>query len=162
MKVEVPSLEQFSVQAVDEVRFSGTNEEIKYSVEITAQSITNRVVVALMDQTQQKGMAIAIYPATGEVCDVTNGGGVIGYLKDAPLSPNKAISCELSIYRFGKNFVCNAVIDGETFLYPAFSCDGNAPMAALVGKECHNGDSRLNWNRLNIEMQELSGVVIAA
>ena len=161
MKVEVPTLDQFTLQAVDEIRFSGTNEEIKYSVEITAQSITNRVVVALMDQTQQKGMAIAIYTATGEVCDVSNGGGVIGYLKQAPLNPNQAIECELSIFRFGKNFVCNAVVEGETFLYPAFSCEGCAPMAALVGKECHNGDSQCSWNHLNIEMQELNDVIAA-
>lgn len=161
MKVEVPSLEQYALQAVDEIRFNGDNEELKYSVQITPQSLTNRVVVALLDQRQQRGMAVAIYPATGEVCDVTNGGGVIGYLKDAPLNPQRPINCELNIFRFGKNFVCNAVIGGETFLYPAFSYSENAPMAAMVGKEIHNGDSQFNWNHLTIELHELNGVIAA-
>ncbi|MDF1751371.1 MAG: hypothetical protein P1U89_01215 [Verrucomicrobiales bacterium] len=161
MKVDIPALNQFTIQAVDEIRFSGTNEEIKYSVEIIPHSITNRVVVALMDQRQLTGMAVAIYPATGEVCDVSNGGGVIGYLRNAPLNPSVPIKCELSVFRFGKNFVCSTVIDGETFLYPAFSFEPSAPMAALVGKESHNGDNRFFWNHLSIEAHELNGVIAA-
>lgn len=161
MKLDVPVLDQFTLQAVDEVRFNGNNQELHYSVSIEPQSITNRVAVALMDPHNQVGMAVAIYPATGEVCDITNGGGVIGYISNAPLNPNESISFELNIFRFGRNFVCNTTIAGETFLYPAFSYDVSAPMAALVGKECHNGDSKFNWNGLSIELNELSGVIAA-
>ncbi len=165
MNLEIPALEQFSLQAVDEIRFKGSNEELKYSVEIEPQSITSRIIVALISQKDNKeGMAVAIYPATGEVCDVCNGGGVIGYLSNAPLRPNQPIQCELNIFRFGKNFVCNANIGGETFLYPAFSCDPTAPMAAMVGKECHSGSKAhhtCNWNHLSIELQEFDGVIAA-
>ncbi|MDF1815206.1 MAG: hypothetical protein P1V20_23600 [Verrucomicrobiales bacterium] len=161
MNTGIPAIDQFTVQAVDQIRFSGVNEELKYSVEIIPQSITNRVLVAIMDQRLLTGMAVAIYPATGEVCDVANGGGVIGYLSHAPLNPSSPLHCELSIFRFGRNFVCSVVIAGETFLYPAFSCEISEPMAALVGKERHNGDSHFNWNHLSVELQELNGVIAA-
>jgi hypothetical protein len=161
MKVDIPALNQFTLQAVDEIRFSGVNEEVKYSVEVIPQSITNRIVVALMDQHHKIGMAVAVYPATGEVCDVSNGGGVIGYLSHAPLNPADPILCNLNIFRFGRNFVCSTVISGETFLYPAFSCETSAPMAALVGKESRNGDRTVKWNHLSIEVQELNGVIAA-
>ena len=161
MNVETPALEQFTVQAVDEIRFSSSNAELRYSVEIEPRSVTNRVLVGLVDQQRRNGMAIAIYPATGEVCDVINDGGVIGYLSSAPLNPSAPIRCELTLFRFGKNFVCSAMIDGETFLYPAFCYDPDLPMAAVVGKESHNGDIRFHWNHLNVESHELGGVIAA-
>ena len=90
-----------------------------------------------------------------------NDGGVIGYLSNAPLDPSQPIKCELTIFRFGKNFVCSVMIGGETFLYPAFCCEPDTPMAALVGQESRNGDNRFNWNRLQLESQELNGVIAA-
>lgn len=161
MKVDIPSLEQFSIQAVDEVHFTGTNQEVKYSVDIEPRSLTSRVVVALVDHINRKGMAIAIYPATGEVCDVLNGEGVIGYLGHAPLNPNAPISCELKMFRFGRNFVCNAIIEDEIFLYPAFFCEAQFPMAAMVGKERINGETAIHWDNLVIETHELDDVIAA-
>ena len=161
MKIDIPALDQFALQAVDHVKFRGPNEELKFSVRIEPQSITNRVLVALLDPVNNQGMAVGVYPATGEVCDLCNEGGVIGYLSEAPLNPADHISCELVIYRFGKNFVCNAVINGETFLYPASSWDCSGTMTAVVGKESHNGDLRFKWNSLNVELQELNGVIAA-
>jgi hypothetical protein len=161
MKIEIPSLNQFTLQAVDEVCFTGINEELKYSVEIIPQSITNRVLVGLMDPKHETGMAVAIYPATGEVCDLCNGGGVIGYLSCSPVMPRTPLKCELTMFRFGKNFVCSARIAGEVFLYPAFSCETTPPMAALIGKENFNGDNRFIWNHLSVELQKINGGIAA-
>lgn len=161
MKFDIPALDQFVLHAVDHITFGSSHEELKFSIEIEPRSITNRIVVALLDPRDKTGMAVGIYPATGEVCDLTNGEGVIGYLSSAPLDPSRPISCQLVIFRFGRNLVCSAMIEGETFLYPAFDWDGSETMTALVGKESYNGDDQICWNRLTVEMQELNGVIAA-
>ncbi len=160
MKIDVPALDQFTVQAVDRVQFSAQNEEVRLSIEIEPHSVTNRVLVAILDQ-ERHGMAVGIYPATGEVCDLTNGGGVIGYLRRAPLDPNRGINCNLFIYRFGSNCVCSSVIEGESFLYPAFIWETPGSMTVVVGKENHNGDYFFHWKSLNVEVEDLNGVKAA-
>ena len=162
MNVNIPALEQFTLQAVDQVSFNAVNEELRYFIEVSPDSIMNRVLVGLMDQSRRRGMAVAIYPATGEVCDLINGEGVIGYLSEAPLKVEKPIECELKLFRFGKNFVCSAVVNGETFLYPAFCCDADAPLTAFVGQQSAQPGRAVAWNGLQIELAEANGVTAAA
>ena len=109
----------------------------------------------LHDESRERGISIAIYPATGEVCDLTNGGGVIGYLLQTPLSPGVPVPCDLTLYRFGHNFVCSVRVQGEIFLYPAFSMNGDATLTAFVGQENDgNSDENVSWSRLRLDVLE--------
>ena len=155
MNTLIPDLEQFQLEELGQTpAVDNPNAEVSFKVDIEPSRVTRRVVVGILDESKKRGITVAIYPATGEVCDVTNGGGVIGYLSKSPLSPGVPVPCDLTLYRFGKNFVCSVRIQGEIFLYPAFSMDGNARLTAFVGQESEDGNQALSWSRLRLDVLE--------
>jgi len=155
MNTLIPDLEQFQLEELGQtLAVDNPNAEVSFKVDIEPSRVTRRVVVGILDESKKRGITVAIYPATGEVCDVTNGGGVIGYLSRSPLSPGVPVPCDLILYRFGKNFVCSVRIHGEIFLYPAFSMDGNARLTAFVGQESEEGNEALSWSRLRLDVLE--------
>lgn len=154
----IPTLEQFSLHAIDQVCLSKGHSQLSFSVELAHDQITQRVLLALLDENRQRGACVAIYPATGEVCDLTNGGGVIGYLSLSPLFPGQSIHCELLIYKFGPNCVCTARVCGETFLYPAFVMDGRPRLTALVGYDSGAG---IQWEEEMLRVTETQQAAVA-
>jgi hypothetical protein len=151
----IPDLENFNLEELGQTpAVDNPNAEFSFKVDIEPSRVTRRVVVGILDESRERGISIAIYPATGEVCDVSNGGGVIGYLSQAPLNPGVPVGCDLTLYRFGKNFVCSVRVHGEIFLYPAFSMDGNARLTAFAGKEKSDSDESLTWSRLRLDVLE--------
>lgn len=152
----VPTLSQFKLHALEQACLSDSQSQVTFSVDLEHEHITQRVVIALLDESREKGAAVAIYPATGEVCDLNNGGGVIGYLSSSPLVPHQPVHCELLLYRFGRNCVCSMRAHGETFLYPAFMIEGSPRMTALVGHDSGNG---ITWDHSNLTISETAQAV---
>ncbi len=153
MNVAIPELSQFSLEHLGQTpAVENPNAEVSFKVDIAPGRVTRRVVVGILDQSRKRGIAVAIYPATGEVCDLSNGGGVIGYLAKAPLTPGAPIPCDLTLYRFGQNFVCSVRIQGEIFLYPAFPLSGTAKMTAFVGQEGAADGDKLSWSHLRLDV----------
>lgn len=151
----VPSLDQFQLHAIDQICLSKGHSQLTFSIELEHDHITQRVLLALLDENRERGVCVAVYPATGEVCDLTNGGGVIGYLSLSPLLPGQSIRCELLVYKFGPNCVCTARICGETFLYPAFVMEGNPRLTALVGYDSGAG---IQWEEEMLRVTETQAV----
>jgi hypothetical protein len=157
MNTLIPDLAQFQLEELGQTpAVDNPNAEVSFKVDVEPSRVTRRLVVGILDESRKRGISIAIYPATGEVCDLTNGGGVIGYLSKVPLNPGVPIPCDLTLYRFGKNFVCSVRVHGEIFLYPAFSMDGAAKLTAFVGQEQGEGggEPNLNWSRLRLDVLE--------
>jgi len=156
MNTLIPDLDQFQLEELGQTpAVDNPNAEVSFKVDVEPVSVTRRVVVGILDESRQRGITIAFYPATGEVCDLSNGGGVIGYLSQAPMSPGVPVACDLTLYRFGKNFVCSVRVNGEIFLYPAFSMDGDARLSAFVGQEADGEASEvLSWSRLRLDVLE--------
>lgn len=152
----IPSLNQFKLHALEQACLNGSQTQVSFNVEIEHEHITQRIVIALLDENRENGAAVAIYPATGEVCDLTNGGGVIGYLSVSPLVPHQPVPCELLLYRFGRNCVCSVRVHGETFLYPAFMVDGAPRMTALVG---HDSGEGIEWSHSKLTISESTQAV---
>ena len=152
-----PTISEFHLQDIDHARLSDAEAQVSFSVELEHEHITQRIMLGLLDETGSCGAAISIYPATGEVCDLTNDGGVIGYLSNSPFAPRTAISCEIDLYRFGQNWVCNVRIDGETFLYPGFMMDGEVNLTAVVGGGTNGAGIQWDENHLTV-----SGAAIVA
>lgn len=156
MNTLIPDLAQFQLEELGQTpSVDNPNAEVSFKVDVEPSRVTRRVVVGILDESKKRGISIAIYPATGEVCDMTNGGGVIGYLSKAPLNPGVPVPCDLTLYRFGKNFVCSVRVHGEIFLYPAFSMDGNTCLTAFVGQESSGSESEsIGWSRLRLDVLE--------
>lgn len=155
MNATIPELSQFNLEKLGQTpSVDKPNAEVSFKVDLEPARVTRRIVVGIMDESRKRGIAVAIYPATGEVCDLCNGGGVIGYLARAPLAPGQPIPCDLTLYRFGQNFVCSVRIHGEIFLYPAFSLGGAARLTAFVGQEASAGDDKVGWSALRLDVIE--------
>jgi hypothetical protein len=152
----IPTLSQFKLHALEQTCLSDSQSQVSFNVEIEHEQITQRIVIALLDENRENGAAVAIYPATGEVCDLTNGGGVIGYLSGSPLVPHQPVPCEILLYRFGRNCVCSVRAHGETFLYPAFMIEGSPRMTALVGHDSGNG---IGWSKSKLTVSETKQAV---
>jgi hypothetical protein len=154
MNVNIPELSQFALEELGQTPIvENPNAEVSFKVDIEPSRVTRRVVVGILDESRKRGIAVAIYPATGEVCDLSNGGGVIGYLARSPLAPGVPVPCDLTLYRFGQNFVCSVRIQGEIFLYPAFSLSSSTKLTAFVGQEAA-GDSAssIGWSHLRLDV----------
>ena len=155
MNFSTPDLSQFTIEKLGETpNVDQPNAEVSFKVDLEPARVTRRILVGIQDESRKNGITVAIYPATGEVCDLSNGGEVIGYLSKAPLSPGEPVPCDLTLYRFGKNFVCSVRILGEIFLYPAFALEGNAKLVAFVGQEADSDGSQVGWSRLRLDVLE--------
>jgi hypothetical protein len=155
MNISIPELNQFVLEELGQTAaVDKPNAEISFKVDIKPARVTRRVVVGILDESRKRGIAVAIYPATGEVCDLCNGGGVIGYLANTPLAPGVPIACDLTLYRFGMNFICSVRIQGEIFLYPAFSLGGTTRLDAFVGQEAFGTVEKLDWSALRLNVIE--------
>jgi hypothetical protein len=155
MNVAIPELSQFALEELGQTpAVDKPNAEVSFKVDIEPARVTRRVVVGILDESRKRGIAVAIYPATGEVCDLCNGGGVIGYLANTPLTPGVPVACDLTLYRFGLNFVCSVRVQGEIFLYPAFSLGGAARLTAFVGQEASDSGEKLGWSALRLNVIE--------
>ncbi len=155
MNVAIPELNQFSLEALGQTPVvDKPNAEVSFKVDVEPGRVTRRIVVGILDESRKRGIAVAIYPATGEVCDLCNGGGVIGYLAQAPLTPGVPVPCDLTLYRFGQNFVCSVRVQGEIFLYPAFSLGGAARLTAFVGQESNDATGKVGWSHLRLDVIE--------
>ncbi|NNE91238.1 MAG: hypothetical protein HKN23_06285 [Verrucomicrobiales bacterium] len=154
----IPNLGQFHLNSVDQACIATSRSQVSFQVNLEHDRMNQRILVGLMDENRKRGVAIAIYPATGEVCDLANGGGVIGYLSMSPLLPHESIPCEVLLYKFGHNCVCSVRVQGETFLYPAFMLDDPASLNALVGIESDNpavNDHSLTWDSPQLSVSEI-------
>lgn len=155
MNVAIPELNQFSLEELGQTpAVDKPNAEVSFKVDIEPVRVTRRVVVGILDESRKRGIAVAVYPATGEVCDLCNGGGVIGYLGNTPLAPGAPLPCDLTLYRFGQNFVCSVRIQGEIFLYPAFSLSGATRLTAFVGQEANGATEKMAWSSLRLNVIE--------
>ena len=153
MNVAIPELSQFELEELGQTPIvDNAKAEVSFKVDIEPCRVTRRVVVGILDESRKCGIAVAIYPATGEVCDLSNSGGVIGYLARSPLSPGVPVPCDLTLYRFGQNFVCSVRIQGEIFLYPAFALTGSTKLTAFVGQESTPGAEKLEWSHLRLDV----------
>lgn len=155
MNIAIPELNQFVLEELGQTPLvDKPNAEVSFKIDVEPVRVTRRIVVGILDESRKRGIAVAIYPATGEVCDLCNGGGVIGYLARTPLAPGVPVPCDLTLYRFGQNYVCSVRIHGEIFLYPAFSLGGATKLTAFVGQEANSGSDRMGWSQLRLDVIE--------
>ena len=77
---------------------------------------------------------------------------MIGYLARSPLAPGVPVPCDLTLYRFGQNFVCSVRVQGEIFLYPAFSLSSSTKLTAFVGQEAGDAPSQIAWSHLRLDV----------
>lgn len=163
MKNQILNLDRFDYKSLDSTAIgSQSGSEASFAVDVIPARMVQRVLIGFFDEKTKKGISVAFFPATGEVCDLTNDGGVIGYLSNAPMIPGDPVSCELKISRFGKNLVCNVRINGELFLYPAYvAANEHTVLTAVVGEESDGSNAMIGWTKAHLASNSESSPVAA-
>jgi hypothetical protein len=147
-----PSIERFDLETLEQACIDDSHSQVTFSLLLEHRHITQRLFFALLDDRRQHGVAISVHPATGEVCDLSNDAGVIGYLSSSPLPPNVPVDCEVTLFKFGPNCVCSARIAGETFLYPAFTLPDCPRLSAIVGVESDNVRNGIGHSNVHLDV----------
>jgi len=87
-----------------------------------------------------QGIGVLIDPENGEVLDMVNGEGVIGYLDEAPLESWKQPKISIEMEKIGPVFIPEIVIGTERILHPALHKSEVENLVAIAGSSsCYLG-----------------------
>jgi len=134
-----PVTAAYGIELIDAVRVSDFVPEARFSVELRRDHLRQSLLCGLLDPTYRTGIAISVDPVTGAVMDLTQEGGVIGYMRRSCLAFSEPFRVELRLQRFGRNILTSVLVDGDCFLYPSFVSESQEVFQALVGCDIDSG-----------------------
>ena len=79
------------------------------------------------------GLAVSICMGEGELRDLVNGTGVIGYYDGAPYDRDAPVRVAVDIDVIGNVCIPKITLNGETIIHPALQLERTGPLTALVG-----------------------------
>lgn len=133
------SEEKFAISRAGIAAVSDRSSEVYFDIECTHFHNEQKILIGLVDSAKltddylSQGLGVAINPKTGEIRDLINGQGIIGYLEEAPLEPYKAVRMAVEIEKIGNVYIPRIIVGDETILHPALYIGTLQSMAALVG-----------------------------
>lgn len=140
--IQLPQMDSsdFEVLSFGEQCLPSTPVRFGFQVDLKVQPGLTEVVFGLVNanqnraQTQPLGFAIRIDLERGEIWDVINDSGLVGWLEQ-PLASlgNERILLSLEIERAGSALLPKLQIGGEEWLYPALRSNEAIQLAAVAG-----------------------------
>lgn len=114
-----------------------------FQVDVTPSTSLNQVVFGLVEQqtgergTARVGFAVRVDLERGEIWDMVNGSGLIGWV-EAPLMANgtekpESFLLSLEIERLGSALLPKLQVGGEEWLYPAVRSQEELEFVAVAG-----------------------------
>jgi len=157
-----PNLDQtlpnaFGVNIVDAIRVTQSLAEVNFEIELRQDRYRQKAMCGLMCPEFIKGMAVAIDPNSGEITDILNGAGVLGYITPHVFLPNRPFKCELRVQKFGRNHICSVQVEGESIIYPAFLGDEDPIFNAVVGADVSSG-STVSYRNAKLAVKRIAKV----
>lgn len=125
--------EKFAVNRVETARLESDSASIIFEVEVHHLRVGQKIFCGLLDRELKAGVGLSIDTESGEIVDLINDQGIIGFLNAAPLPEGVPILLRLSMDKFGSTHICNAEIAGEHILYPAVLLDKVGEIGAVLG-----------------------------
>lgn len=126
-------LKRFSPRKAATTPVTGDCAEITFDVEFSHRCPGECLFCGVTADGGHRGIGFSINTRTGEVVDVLNDQGIIGYINSTPIPVDRRIPLHLEIDKFGPNHICTIEIGNERVLYPAVQLPGVKKLAALVG-----------------------------
>lgn len=91
-------------------------------------------------QSPADGIGVLIDPENGEVLDLINGEGVIGYFDGAPLESWKQPQISIEMERIGSVYIPEIIVGEERILHPAIHKTEVSRLLAVAGSSpCYLG-----------------------
>jgi len=129
----------YGIELIDAVRMNHLHSEVMFDVELRRDHLRQSLLCGLLNPTYTSGIGVSIDPVTGAVSDLVNDAAVIGYMSRSCLSTEEPVSVQLRLQRFGRNLISSVIIDGESFMYPAFLAGHQEVFQAMIGSDIDSG-----------------------
>lgn len=121
-----------------------TNNNItQFAVDIKISKNSEKIFLGLFNDNQKSGVAVTVNQQNGEIEDVLNGHGIIGYLINSPLKTQKTHCFALSIEKYGKIYLPVININNESLLHPATYIKQNCQINAYAGSSIINNANKI-------------------
>lgn len=140
--IQLPQLDSsdFEVLSFGEQCLPSTPVRFGFQVDLKVQPGLKEVVFGLVNATpavrskQPMGFAIRIDLERGEIWDIINDSGLVGWLEQ-PLagSSTDRVLLSLEIERAGSALLPKLQVGGEEWLYPALRCNEDLQLSAVAG-----------------------------
>jgi hypothetical protein len=147
----------FSAQRLHGCRMPQARVFLRLEISCTTAEFGQKLLVGLMETDNLKfatgsaGIAVCIDPETGAVEDLHNGSGVIGYVKSAPMQPERDVRLALEAWFYGQVLISRVWVGEESVLHPALLLDPGGELAAIAGGEITDGPTpRFNSTELTL------------
>lgn len=125
--------ERFEVSRIATTEVNPQTASITFEITVGNHRIGQKVFCGLLDRELRSGMGIAVDTMNGELTDLVNDQGIIGYLNTTPIPEGKPFTIRLTMDKFGATHICSARIAGEKILYPSVLLDTVREIGAVVG-----------------------------
>ena len=125
--------ERFEVNRIETVHVDSESTSISFEITVEHHLAGQKIFCGLLDRDLQAGMGLAVDTMTGELIDLINNQGIIGYLNTSPITEGDPFTLRLTMDKFGSTHICSAHIAGEKILYPSVLLDSVSEIGAVVG-----------------------------
>lgn len=133
--------EAFDVLSFGSVTVPAKSSRIGFQIDVKAAQMQSQVMFGLVQPASKSrgmarvGFAVRVDLERGEIWDLVNGSGLIGWvespLKDAAADENFLLSLEIE--RIGSALLPKLQIGGEEWLYPAVRSQDSMELLAVAG-----------------------------
>ena len=133
--------QRFNITRIYDTIIDVENGEAAFEIELRLRHLQQKIFFGLLDtdnlDSQQisptSGIAVSIDPLSGEIVDLVNSQGIIGYLEIVPLEEREAIFLCIDVEKLRSIFIPKITIGEEKILHPALHLSNHQPVSLVVG-----------------------------
>lgn len=133
--------DNFNVARVIETDVSSHEGDIMFEIELRLRGVDQMLFAGFVQTNWFKGataaatpgIGMSIDPASGEVRDLLNGQGVVGYFDTSPLDCEESIFFCLASEKIGNVYLPRLTVGEEKIIYPAIYMEAESMMSFVVG-----------------------------
>ncbi len=133
--------QKFNVTRLHDATIPMDSGEVVFEIELRILQPGQHLFFGLLDtqqpesrvMTEHRGIGVSIDTDSGEVVDVLNGQGVIGYLNELPMAPHISTFMCLEFEKIKRIYIPKLTVGEEKILHPALHLAELPAMSLVVG-----------------------------
>jgi len=146
--------ENFTITRLHDTPIGMDHGEVVFEIELRMRNLGQRLFVGLLDSnhldtpaiSDHMGIGVSIDPRSGEVRDVINGQGIIGYLDEMPMGTDTSIFLCLEFEKIKRIYIPKLTVGEEKILHPALHLPEIRSMSLVVGSTAAADDGAVYEN----------------
>ena len=133
--------QRYNITRIYDTIIDVENGEAAFEIELRLRHNQQKLFFGLLDTDSldkrsfapTSGIAISIDPVNGEIVDLVNSQGIIGYLEATPLEERESIFLCIDVEKLRSIFIPKITVGEEKILHPALHLQNQQPVSLVVG-----------------------------